>query len=218
MPPARATFRKMLHSSSLVSMGCVTTVAFVPVQRTTFRPKSHLGDRGWGLFFVWWIPRQHLAPRVSSSKRETQRGSLSPKGNLLIFWVLGLSTKKIDRTEPLRKWNGEVSHQRQWLLKVITSWGLLWNQTENGYMNNNYISCVWCHHGSISILTTKESLWRWLGQHHCSDTNQHILPAIFRSCAWKILHVPELLCQSKVAKHQFAELPCQKSRTPVSFF
>lgn len=43
VPPARATFRKMLHSSSLVSMGCVTTVAFVPVQRTTFRLKSHLG-------------------------------------------------------------------------------------------------------------------------------------------------------------------------------
>lgn len=70
--------------------------------------------------------------------------------DLLSSWPVN---KKNRSAEPLRKWNGEVSHQRQWWLKAITSWGLLWNQTENGYMNNNYISCVWCHHGSISILT-----------------------------------------------------------------
>lgn len=122
-------------------------------------------------YFCVGNPRRTLGPRVSSSKRETQRGSLSPKGNLLIFWVLGLSTKKNRSAEPLRKWNGEVSHKRQWWFKVITSWGLLWNQTENGYMNNNYISCVWCHHGSISILTYQGvTLKRWLGPHHCSDT------------------------------------------------
>lgn len=111
-----------------------------------------------------WPPSFEFKTRNSTWFVVSQRKPV----DLLSSWPVN---KKNRSAEPLRKWNGEVSHKRQWWFKVITSWGLLWNQTENGYMNNNYISCVWCHHGSISILTYQGvTLKRWLGPHHCSDT------------------------------------------------
>lgn len=83
-------------------MGCVTTVAFVPVQRTTFRPKSHLGA-----IFVWGIPGEHLAPefRVQNEKLNVVR--CLPKETCWSSEFLACQQKKsIGRaTKEMKRWS-----------------------------------------------------------------------------------------------------------------